>query len=95
MKVNICGITHEVIECEDTFDIDTHFGMITYKDAVIKINKDMPVDMKKEAICHEILHGMLVHLGYDEYSQDERFVQALANAINQTFIIKEERDERK
>lgn len=89
MKVNICGIEHDVIECEDTFDIDTHFGMITYKDAVIKINKDMPEQMKKEALCHEMVHGMLVHIGREDLSQDETFVQMLGNAIAQGFVIRE------
>ena len=89
MKVNICGIEHNVIECEDTFDIDTHFGMITYKDAVIKINKDMPEQMKKEAICQEMVHGIFVHMGREDLSQDETLVQALGNAIAQGFVIKE------
>lgn len=41
-------------------------------------------------MCHEILHGILVHLGYNEQSQDEQFVQAVGNAIYQTFQIKKE-----
>lgn len=89
MKVNICGIKHEVIECEDTFDMDTHFGMITYRDAVIKINKDMPINMKKEAICHEMVHGMLVHIGREDLTNDETLVQGLGNAIAQGFEVKE------
>ena len=28
MKVNICGIEHTIIECDDKFDVDTHMGMI-------------------------------------------------------------------
>jgi hypothetical protein len=35
-----------------------------------------------------MVHGMLVHMGYDELSQDEQFVQALGNAICQGFEIK-------
>ncbi len=26
MKVNICGVPHTVVECEDKFNVDTHFG---------------------------------------------------------------------
>ena len=48
----------------------------------------MAKDFKNETICHEMIHGILVHLGYNDYSNDEQFVQALANAINQGFIIK-------
>lgn len=90
MKVNICGVMHEVIECEDAFDSDaTHFGQIEYREARIKINKDMNLDIKKETICHEMVHGMLIHLGYSDLSNDEQFVQALGNAIMQGFRIKE------
>ena len=87
MKVNICGITHKVIECGDNFNIDTHFGQIDFCKAIIKINKDLDDQVKKESICHEVLHGILVHLGYDELSSDERFVNAVSNGIFQAFSI--------
>lgn len=90
MKVNICGVKHKVVECEDKFDTDLHFGQIDYKTCEIRINKDLPEESKKETLCHEVLHGMLVHLGYAELSQDEQFVQALGNAIYQSFEIKAE-----
>jgi len=88
MIVNICGIPHKVIECEDNFNVDTHFGQIDYKACEIRINKDMATEAKEETICHEMVHGILVHLGYTEQSQDETFVQALGNAIYQGFKIK-------
>ena len=90
MTVNICGIPHKVIECDDSFNAnEIHFGQINYKDCTIRISKDMTVDMKNEALCHEMIHGILVHLGYNEQSNDEQFVQALASAINQGFYAKE------
>lgn len=93
MKVNICGIPHEIIECEDSFTAEaTHFGEIDYKACKIRINKDMAKDAKEETICHEIVHGILVHLGYSEQSQDETFVQGLANAIYQGFDIKGDKE---
>ena len=94
MIVNICGIPHKVIECEDNFNVDTHFGQIDYKACEIRINKDMADEAKKETICHEMVHGILVHLGYTEQSDDETFVQALANAICQGFDIKAESEDK-
>lgn len=91
MTVNICGVPHKVVECEDKFDVDAHFGQIDYKSAEIRINKNMTDANKKETICHEMVHGMLVHLGYNDYANDEQFVQALGNAIYQGFEIKEEK----
>ena len=93
MQISICGVPHEVIECADSFDFDSHFGLIDYKACTIKINKDMSDAAKEEALCHEILHGILVHLGYNQLSQDEQFVQALSNAIYQTFMIRGKTDD--
>lgn len=93
MKVNICGIEHTVIECEDNFDTETHMGVIDYAHAVIRINKDMSDQLKKATICHEILHGMLVHIGREDLSEDEQLVTALGNAINNSFEVKETSDE--
>lgn len=91
MTVKICGISHEVVECEDSFTADaTHFGEIDYKTCKIRINKDMADEAKEETIVHEMVHGMLIHLGYTEQSEDETFVQGLANAIYQGFDIRME-----
>lgn len=89
MKVNICGLLHEVIEFNDHFDVDCHFGMIDYKNLEIRINRDMKKEAKKETICHEMVHGILVHMGKNELAADEEFVQALGNAIYQGFGIRE------
>ena len=90
MIVNICGIPHKVVECEDKFNTDCHFGQIDYKACEIRVNKDMANANKKETICHEMLHGIFVHLGYNDYANDEHLIQALANAIYQGFDIKTE-----
>lgn len=88
MIVNICGIPHKVIECEDKFNVDAHLGQIDYKTCEIRINKDMTREIKFETICHEMIHGIFIHLGYNDYAQDEQLVQALGNAIYQGFSVK-------
>lgn len=87
MIVNICGVPHEVIECEDNFNMDCHMGMIDYAEAEIKINSKLRNENKKETICHEMVHGMLIHLGYSDLANDETLVQGLGNAIMQGFEI--------
>jgi hypothetical protein len=39
-----------------------------------------------ETITHEIIHAILVHIGRSDLSEDETFVQALGNAVYQTFM---------
>lgn len=86
--VTICGIPYKIIPTEDLFNIDTHFGQINYTKCEIRINKNLKGEALSETLTHEILHGILLHLGYTEQMANEQFVQAVANAINQTFKIK-------
>lgn len=86
--VNICGIPHTVRYVEDVFDMNTHLGQILYAKGEIRVNKDMPKEIIKETICHEMVHGIFIHLGFDELADDEQLVQALGNAICQGFEIK-------
>lgn len=90
--IDICGIPHEIIECKDIFDSDaSHFGQIDYKRCEIRINEDATPELKKQILAHEVIHGIFVHLGLNEYTGNEHLVQSLASAINQSFepIIKE------
>jgi len=48
MIVNICGIPHRVIEKEDSFDADIHFGIIDYPKAEITINAALPDVLKRK-----------------------------------------------
>lgn len=92
MKVNVCGMLHKVIECPDLFDADgTHYGQIDYGKCEIRINDGISKDNADETLCHEMIHGILVHIGRSDLSVDEAFVQALANAIFQGFVVKEYR----
>lgn len=88
MIVNICDIPHKVVQVEDVFDTECHFGMIDFKKCEIRINKDLTEELKTKTIYHEMVHGMLTHIGRDDLSNDEVFVQTLANAIYQGFDLK-------
>lgn len=88
MTVNICGVTHNIKYKQDHFDTDLHLGRIDYAKAEIVINADAVSTIQHEALCHEITHGILVHIGRDDLSCDETFVQSLANAIAQTFTVR-------
>lgn len=85
--IEICGIPYRVIECEDNFDTDAkHFGQVDFLKAEIRVNKDMAEAVQVETITHEIMHAILVHIGRSDLSEDETFVQALGNAVYQTFM---------
>ena len=89
-KVTICGIPHDIVMCEDNFDTECHLGQITYSKAEIKLNSEATPAVQMQALVHEVVHGLLVYLGYNDLSSEEQFVQALACGINQTFRLKED-----
>lgn len=87
--VKICGIPYEVEICSDDWELDEiNFGQIKFKECKILINDSACEAMQEQTLVHEIVHGMLMQLGYQEYSLDEKFVQALAMAINQSFDVR-------
>lgn len=87
--ITICGIPYKIVPTEDVFDVDTHLGQINYITGEIRVNEKLQGEILYETLAHEIVHGILTYLGYEKESQNEQFVQALGNAINQTFKIKE------
>ena len=89
MMVNICGIPYTVREVPHHFNEgEVHLGEIEYLTCEILINENLPGNLKREVLCHEIMHGILHHLGYEE-ENDEKMVQQLGNAINQTFDVRD------
>ena len=93
MKVNICGIPHTIKRVKDSFNMDNHFGQINFKEAEILLNVDSSEEIQQATLCHEILHGLLVHIGREDLSTDETLVTSLGNAINGSFNVKEVEDE--
>lgn len=93
MKVNICGIPHEVIDV-DYIESDNGrcVGQITYEDCIIKMRKGINSDYYRQTLIHEMMHGILSMIGRNDLACDEVFVQSLALAISQSFDIKEVKD---
>ena len=91
MTVNICGVPHQIIEVNDFFD-GGNCGMIDHIKNEIYVNNKLSEEGRKETICHEIVHGILVHIGRNDLSVDETLVQSLGNAVYQCFDIKENKN---
>lgn len=91
-KYSICGIPHTIIEKEviEGNGPGTILGQITYYDCIIEMRKNLPPEMYRQTLIHEITHGMLTMIGRNDLSDDETFVQSLALAISQTFDLKVE-----
>lgn len=91
MNINICGIPHKVKEVEVLHEADEGItqGEIVYSQATIYIKKGLPKKLKKSVLYHEITHGILMQLGYNELASDEQFVQAFSNSLYRMFKLRE------
>lgn len=84
--VDICGIPHEIIYKDDNFTAGGDaLGEIHYKDAKIYIASGQSKEMEKQTLCHEIVHGILMHIGEPGMSEDEGFVTKLGMAVAISF----------
>ena len=89
-KVTICGVPHTIDIVDDKFGNNDLLGQIEYAPAIIRLNSHMSDEMFNVTCIHEVVHGILIHLGYNQLSDDEVFVSSLAQAISGTFKFREE-----
>lgn len=87
MKIEICGIPFKIKEVEviDEPIEGVTQGKILFSKAKILIKKKLPKKLKRQVLFHEVLHGILVQLGYNELNEDETFVQSLSVVMSQMF----------
>ena len=85
-KIKIAGIPYKVkqVNVIDESDYGVVRGKISYSKCKISIKKNQPKGIKKETLIHEVVHGLLVEIGRNDLSDDETFVQTLANGLMNT-----------
>lgn len=82
-KVNIMGLEFSVEEVECVDKSDPSDGMIDFASQVIRIDRALGDAAKEQTFLHELVHGILGQLKYDEQNGDERLVQGLAIGLHQ------------
>ena len=89
-KIKICGLPYKIKQVNVIGESDAGVtqGEVQYSQAEIRICERLPKRVKKRVLFHEVLHAMLVQLGYTDLSCDETFVQCLSNAMYQMFNFK-------
>lgn len=84
-EIDILGVKFRVEEVECVSKEELRKGEINYLTCTIRIDKTMPRDLREQTLMHEILHGMLDLLGYEDLNADESKVQGMATALHQIF----------
>ena len=85
MTITILGIPYRIEEVDIVNKYDPADGEIDYENCVIKIDKHLPTSLKNQVLMHEVMHGILILLGYMEDAKDEQKVQGLATALHMLF----------
>lgn len=83
--INILGITYQIEEVAVVNKTEPRKGEIDFLTGVIRIDKNMPKELKEQTLMHEILHAICDLLGYEKLCFDEKKVQGLATALHQIF----------
>lgn len=83
--INILGIPYEVREVECVNKGEPRKGEIDFVNCEIRIDKDMPQELKEQVLMHEILHAICDLQGFYEIGENENVVQGLATALHHTF----------
>jgi len=85
-KVKISGIDYhvEIAEQRNTHEGNVLQGEIVYGDATIYINEQQNEQMKEATLLHEIVHGILYHMG-SELNDNEKFVEGFSSGLHQVF----------
>lgn len=82
-KLKIGGITYTVEQTKNlTLGNANYSGEIDYIECVIRIVPSNPQKMKADFV-HEMVHGILDHLGYSNH--DEKKVDEMAKALYMIF----------
>ena len=88
MKIKIAGMPYKVKQV-DVIDEESEGitrGLILYTEGKILIKRK--AKNKAETLMHEIIHGVLVEIGRNDLTEDETFVQSMANALMNTELDK-------
>lgn len=91
--INICGIPFvikEVDEIPAEIKGEIVHGEISHSRAEILLRKSLPNELKRLALIHEWVHGVLVMIGRADLSDDEMLVQNIALAIYNAFDVRGE-----
>ena len=81
--IKIVSKEYEVIKSTPLeINDEVTWGYIDYSQCKIHIDSDLCFQMQKNALNHEIVHGILYEMGC-ELHKDEQFTEAFSNILTQ------------
>ncbi|MCP1225713.1 hypothetical protein [Sebaldella sp. S0638] len=86
-EINILGKIYKIKYVKKINNDSDQFGEIDYLKQVIKIRKDCSPEYQESTLLHEIIHGILEQLGFDEENKNEHLICSLETGLYQ--VLKE------
>ena len=80
--INILGVDYELHYVDSISRDSLRIGEIDYLQQKILILNDLGMDLERVTILHEVVHGILSQLGFEE-ENNEHLTQSLASALHQ------------
>lgn len=77
IKINNILWTFSLVKGTDSnllYDSDFNYGITCYNDARVYISKDLPIDLRKRTLLHEIVHAVLFSYmlrKYESFTEEE------------------------
>jgi hypothetical protein len=84
--VNILGIPYTVERVPVVNKGAYALGQIDYGQQRITIDEDLREERAQVTLLHEVIHGILESLGFDEETKNENMVQSLALGMYQFLV---------
>lgn len=81
--VKIGGLNYKVTFTDNVEKGERLFGNISYPELEIRIDNTYPEKIQQLAFLHEIVHGILNHIGKHDLQNDDEFVEVFSNVLYQ------------
>jgi Zn-dependent peptidase ImmA (M78 family) len=69
-KVDVAGLTYEVIEVEGILERFNTLGQINYHKGIIELDSSLSESRKQQTLVHELLHACFNEAGFNEQDED-------------------------
>lgn len=80
-SITILGINYKIEYVEVVNKEEPRFGQTEFFNSVIKIDRNLSPDMKKQTLLHEIMHCICWSLGLYDIGENENAIQSIASAL--------------
>lgn len=88
-ELDILGLRYKIEQVPCVNKFEPRKGEVDFLTNVIRIDENMPEDMKVQTLIHEVLHCLCDAFGLYDLNENENAIQSLATGLYCVFARKE------